>query len=199
MHLPQHVPTPVPIEPPAHRSAQGGSGRRTFLAQLLAAGSAGLLAGCHGNELSRLHQLVFYGPIDESPAQRKLEEDNRRLYQTKRSRKAMRWLLQNRIQQGMSREDVNHVLGEEGQLEDNSRWLKEGSTLYRVDDELYGYGPDEQGSTIYLAFRDDKLIHFEPGQFAPGVSIPRMPAAGKGKSSDHSGPAKKKKPADDSW
>ncbi len=90
----------------------------------------------------------------------------RKDFQTTRNRKAMRWLLANCVDSGMSRKDVDAAVGEPGEFEENSGWLKRGKNTYRVDDKAYRYGPDDQGQVVYLFYRDDKLINFERERFA---------------------------------
>ena len=99
------------------------------------------------------------------PSSHEQEMNYRKDYQTTRSRKALRWLLANCVESGMSHRDVDSVVGEPGELEENSGWLKRNST-YRVDDKVYRYGPDDGGRVVYLFFRDEKLVNFERERFA---------------------------------
>jgi hypothetical protein len=118
--------------------------------------------GCE--TLSGVTKEIVYGrdQVDESVA----EEQHRKQYQTERSREALHWLLAHRVNQGMTHAEVARVLGEDGTYEENARWLKSNSTIYREDDELFRFGPDDRGQSIYLPFREGKLVHFDPKQFA---------------------------------
>lgn len=128
---------------------------------LAAALLSSLLCGCQS--LGGLtHELVYgFEPDDYS----QLEEKHRKLYQTERSRDSLHWLLANRVRQGMTHADIARVIGEDGTYEENARWLKANSTIYREDDELFRFGPDDRGQSIYLPFREGKLVNFDPRQF----------------------------------
>jgi hypothetical protein len=104
-----------------------------------------------------------------SPASGPTHQDearNRTEYQTTHSRKALRWLIANKLDAGMSLEDVSHIIGQDGELEQNSGWLKRKHGAYRVDDKAYRFGPDDKGESVYLFFREGKLVNFDPKQFA---------------------------------
>ena len=125
----------------------------------LALCSPGLI-GCETAEWKRF----FPDPIDMAAEQRG-EIEKRKTFQTTRSREALHWLLAHRIQSGMSHGEVSRVLGEEGVREFNDRWLKNQGSQIQVSDIIYRFGPDNAGQSIYLAFRDDKLVNFEPDNF----------------------------------
>lgn len=95
----------------------------------------------------------------------RLEEMHRREYQTNHSRKALRWLLANRIDTGMSYGDVCQTLGEDGEQEHIDRWLKVKGSTYRLDDVIYRFGPDDEGHSYYLAFREDRLVNYDRQHF----------------------------------
>jgi hypothetical protein len=119
-------------------------------------------AGCHSPEAEKI--LNDGKPVlSESASQ--AQEKHRKDYQTNRKPGAIRWLLGNAIENGMSLKQVNHLLGEEGVREQNSQWIKKGHPEYRVTDVIYHYGPDSQGTAYYLAFREGKLVFFDPSEF----------------------------------
>lgn len=101
---------------------------------------------------------------DRKPDSQELEK-HRKQYQSTRDKQAMRWLLGNALQPGMTRSEVESVLGEEGVRETNDRWLKTNGDAYRLDDIIYCYGPDDEGHCVYLGFREDRLINFDPEEF----------------------------------
>ena len=98
-------------------------------------------------------------------AEKKEEETQRQKYQTDRDPDAMRWLLRHRIHQGMALADVNQILGEDGERERDAGWVKNTGGVYRHDDDVFKWGPDANGRTIYLVFRDDCLTNYDPLQF----------------------------------
>ena len=114
-----------------------------------------------GCETANLAKLFEPQPVPDFKA----EETNRRDYQSTRSRKALRWLLANRIQPGLSYREVCTMLGEEGIQEYNANWLKTKGGNYRIDDTAYKFGPDDKGQSVYLVFRDDCLVNFNADSF----------------------------------
>lgn len=133
-----------------------------------------LLAGCESpNGMRGLDSSRNFWSGGGSSRQED-ESRYRKEYQTTRSRKALRWLLANRLEAGMPFEDVSHVIGEKGALEENSGWLKSKRGTYRVDDKAYRYGPDDRGEVIYLFFRDGKLVNYDPNLFADSPDFKSM-------------------------
>lgn len=93
------------------------------------------------------------------------EESQRRRFREERDPEAMRWLLGHRVAAGMEVADVNQVFGEEGVREFGDRWLKASNGLYHEGDVIYKWGPDSEGHTVYLAFRDGRLVNFDPEEY----------------------------------
>lgn len=89
----------------------------------------------------------------------------RERYQTERDPDALRWLLAHRIQQGMTVGDVNEALGQEGEREFDDLHLKTKGGSYRASDVAYRWGPDSRGRSVYLFFRDGRLVNFRPGEY----------------------------------
>jgi hypothetical protein len=119
-------------------------------------------AGCESPEWTRSLNDSFSAAEKTGP---KTEEEHRREYVATHSHESMRWLLSHRVQTGMSYNQVRHVLGEDGTLETGDRKLMTGGGNYRVGDEMYAFGPDSKGKTVYLAFRENRLVNFEPSEF----------------------------------
>jgi len=92
-------------------------------------------------------------------------EKYRMRFQTKRDPEALNWLLKHRLHSGMSRNSVEKELGEEGEFQEKSKWLKATGGTFRTSDEAYKWGPDESGRSVYLIFRDDVLVNFHPEDF----------------------------------
>ena len=87
-------------------------------------------------------------------------------WQTRRDGDAVRWLLSTQIHNGLTPEEVNERLGDIGELEVNSQVFKQQGEGFRVDDEFYRYGPDREGRTHYLGFREGKLVNFDAERYA---------------------------------
>lgn len=81
-----------------------------------------------------------------------------------RDHKALYWLLANRITNGMPLSDVEHILGEPGELEMNSGRFKSNGP-YQSADLCYRWGPDRSGYSAVLFFRDSHLCNFNPQDY----------------------------------
>ncbi|MCA8987485.1 MAG: hypothetical protein KDA78_07585 [Planctomycetaceae bacterium] len=100
-------------------------------------------------------------PFGDSQASFEVAEQHRQRFQETRHPDEIRWLLRNHVHNGMSRAEVDGVLGEDGNREFNdTKFLDEGG-LYRSDDIAYRWGPDRDGNVYILVFRDDHLINFD--------------------------------------
>ncbi len=137
------------------------------LPALLFAGWLIALSGC-----TSLVDTVF--PVDSS---RFAEEERRReQYLATHESEHIRWLLNNRVQNGMSKGDVDRVVGEDGERVFDDQKVLTSESVYRTDDLVYSWGPDCDGSVYMLVFRDNRLINFEnfgePG--APAETVEFM-------------------------
>ena len=93
----------------------------------------------------------------------KTEEEHRQEYMETHSPESMRWLLSHCVEMGMSYNQVRHIIGEDGTLE-TGRKLVTGGGNYRLGDEMYAWS-DSKGKTVYLAFREDRLVNFDRSEF----------------------------------
>jgi len=66
----------------------------------------------------------------------------------------------------MSRTEVAQVLGEAGQPVARDARFKRNGGHYQERDRLWKWGPDHQGQSVLLAFRDGTLVNFDPDEFA---------------------------------
>ena len=114
-----------------------------------------LVAGCEGFDLSRLPGIAR---VTYTAEEMREEDEQRAKFQTDRDPEALDWLLANRLRSGQSVQEVEAVIGNEGERVANDRFLKTNSTVYRDDDETWKWGPDNRGRSLYLVFRDDRLI-----------------------------------------
>jgi len=121
-----------------------------------------LLAGCgtlNGTGIASLDAIT------REKGQVRDEETQRRRFREERDPDAMRWLLANRIASGMTSAEVEQIFGETGEREFNDRWLKASNGLYHEEDVVYKWGPDRNGRTVYLAFREGRLVNFDPEEY----------------------------------
>ena len=125
------------------------------------------LAGCEATN-GRMTEMFSFG----NKTSKKEQEDKHRItYQKDRDPEALRWLLANCVDTGMTVKEVNQILGEEGRREANSRWLTTKGGHYRMGDKAYQWGPDKAGHTLYLIFREDRLVNFDPKQFSDSAAF----------------------------
>lgn len=123
---------------------------------------AGAVAGCESPSWTRSINESFGANEKSGP---RTEEQNRQEYADTHSRESLNWLLSHCIKPGNSYKQVCQTLGEEGTREPNDRLRKAQGNTYRIDDEVYAFGPDSKGRTLYLAFREDRLVNFDPEEF----------------------------------
>lgn len=124
---------------------------------------AGLLAGCetlHNAGVPGLEQYVKDEAAITAPKYREQ-------FQVDRDPVAFNWLLRNRVRTGMTVGEVSEALGDSGEEFLNSQGLKKNANEYQTTDVAYRWGPDSQGRSVILFFRDGKLIQFNPNDF-PG-------------------------------
>lgn len=129
--------------------------RRMGLALALLVGAAG---GC---ERWHSRELPGSGLARDGEAAYRQAERHRKRFQTEKDPAALRWLLEHRIHAGMSLAEVGRALGEEGERVFDDNWLKSDGGNYRADDVAYRWGPDSQGKSVYLVFRDGRLMYFD--------------------------------------
>ena len=120
-----------------------------------------LLTGCESMPNVGLSSLTF-GTGD---ALRQQEEKHRKQYQETRDPAALDWLFANVVTSGMTQSEITRILGEEGRrVYDDGRFKNEGGH-YQIDDDFWKWGPDSEGRTICLGFRDGHLVNFDPNEF----------------------------------
>jgi hypothetical protein len=137
--------------------------RKITLGVIALAATGCLLAGCESFDTSDEWWAAITErdrPVDPR------EETYRRRFQVDGDPEAMQWLLANRVQNGMSVNDINQVLGDEGEREFNDQFLKSNGGTYRASDVIYRWGPDKTGRSVYLGFRDGHLANFNPDEIA---------------------------------
>jgi len=88
----------------------------------------------------------------------RLTDQHRMRFQSQGDPDSFRWLLENRISAGMSVPTVNATLGQEGERIVNDRWIKDSGGRYRESDRVFRWGPDSNGRSVYLVFRDQRLM-----------------------------------------
>ncbi len=135
---------------------------RFYVAVTACAGLAALtLTGCESPDWSRSLSNSFAGSDQPNP---RLEEQYREEYAATRSAKSMRWLFSHCVEMGMSYKQVCQIMKEEGTPVTGERHLLAGGS-YRLGDDVYAFGPDTNGKTVYLVFRDDRLINYDRSEF----------------------------------
>ena len=119
-------------------------------------------SGCQVLHSSELPNILHFA---DAKSKSRAAVDHRRAYQLDKSPASLKWLLANRIETGMSPSEVNQVLGEQGTREYDDRWIKTHGGHYRSGDRVYKWSPDSEGNSLYLVFRDGRLVNFDPDKF----------------------------------
>lgn len=136
---------------------------RSHMAGVVRAGIAVLaIAGCESPEWTRSLNDSFAAADQPNP---KLEEQYREEYAATHSPKSMRWLLSHCVEMGMSYKKVCQIMKEEGAPVTGDKSVLSGGGNYRVGDEVYAFGPDTNGKTVYLVFREDRLVNYDRSEF----------------------------------
>ncbi len=135
--------------------------RLRALPTLFLIGVGWLVAGCETLPDGKLGELVFRS----GDRALQLEEEHRERYQETRDPDDRDWLLGHAVESGMTPTEVTRVLGQEGKRVGNDAWIKNGEGHYQVDDQAWKWGPDKEGKSVILVFRDSKLVNFDPHEF----------------------------------
>jgi len=130
-----------------------------------------VVPGCGSTNTARMMRSFLLPPDEISEDE---IEHHRERFQTDRDPEALDWLLANAIDAGMSVNQVEQILAENGQRVFADRKFKTNGGYYRSGDHVYKWNPDNRGRSIYLIFRDDKLVNYNPDEFKDVV--PDMPA-----------------------
>ena len=140
---------------------RAGTVTAAFLAMLLGAGV--WLPGCASIDLEDPDPLGLF------PAQERFTtgeaQEYRSQFQIEQDPKAMTALLAHLVENGMTVAAVNDALGESGERYHDDQELKKNAGQYQQTDIAFKWGPDSNGRSVILFFRDGKLINFDPADF----------------------------------
>ena len=119
--------------------------------------------GC-GNfhQIGATNGWTFFNSADSFQEE---EKQYRERFVTEGDSQAVRWLLKNSIAGGMELHDVNQILGQKGVRQFDDGWIKNHGGTFRLSDRVYKWGPDSEGKTYMLVFRDDHLLNFNPDDY----------------------------------
>ncbi|MBI1314058.1 hypothetical protein GC176_22410 [bacterium] len=101
----------------------------------------------------------------DTESQQREEELHRSRFQETRSPSDLQWLMRNCIQTGMTPTEISRVIGEDGERVFDDSWIKTRGGHYYAGDHTWKWGPDRKGNSIYLVFRNNKLVNFNPDEF----------------------------------
>lgn len=135
--------------------------RRAWLIALGTAGG-GLSLGCTMLHEAGIPGFERYVKDADAP----LVADYQRRFQVDSDPAALNWLLSRRVRTGMSVAQINDILGESGERVTDDQELKAFAGQYLRTDVGYKWGPDANGRSVVLFFRDGRLVHFDPHEFA---------------------------------
>ena len=125
------------------------------------------LAGC-SNPVSKMmftnHKQRNPAMSPEKKRERGEEQAHRANYRSTRSSEDLDWLMRNRIENGLTLESVNNILGEKGERTDvgDGDGIAQAGGASESTDGTYEYGPDNRGRSYRLTFRNSRLVEFNP-------------------------------------
>ncbi len=128
-----------------------------------------VVSGCAGIDFHDPLNLVPDTVSSGSPEAKK----QRREFQLDRTPAAFTWLMANLVENGMTVSEVSEALGETGERYFEDREMKTHGGQYQDTDVGYKWGPDTNGRSVVLFFRDDKLVNFDPDDFRTGQQSTR--------------------------
>lgn len=88
-------------------------------------------------------------------------EEHRAKFIRDRDPASFRWLLTHTIDNGMTVHEINQALGDNGERMDRDQELKAHQNEYLQTDVAYKWGPDRDGQSVILFFREGRLVHFQ--------------------------------------
>ncbi|MFO1022004.1 MAG: hypothetical protein U0903_15125 [Planctomycetales bacterium] len=97
--------------------------------------------------------------VDKDAVGRGEEQKHRAQYQATRDSRELAWLMRNRVDNGMTLDTVNKIVGEKGKRITPEMSDTDGSAGHSTDG-TYRFGPDDQGQTYQLTFKSGRLVDF---------------------------------------
>lgn len=116
--------------------------------------AAGLVSGC--SQMPSFLKTTQQEETIFAKAEKRREE-----FIEHRTSESIRWLLSHGVQNGMSKGDIDRILGIPGERVFDDSEILSSEGLYRSDDIVYSWGPDKQGNAYMLVFRDHHLVNYE--------------------------------------
>jgi len=126
-------------------------------------GAVLVAAGCQAGY--RDFKLPGIPSPEELQAESRTADKQRERYRRTQDAAAFRWLLAKRIRTGMTLAEVNRELGQDGNRRYGDARFKARNVGVQATDETWEWGPDKDGTTYMLFFRNDRLVNFEPSQY----------------------------------
>lgn len=120
------------------------------------------VAGCESFQIAPIRE--FLSPAPKVTQEEEIEHRER--FQRNQDPESLRWLLSHCLENGMTRAEVEGVIGQPGRFEPNDRLLKKNNNAFRTSDKMYAFGPDSKSRTYFLVFRENRLVGFDPKEFA---------------------------------
>lgn len=98
----------------------------------------------------------------EKQRERTEEQEHRAKYRSTGSSTDLEWLMKNRIENGLTVNSVNNILGEKGDLIEGAEGIAQAGGETGSTDGTYMYGPDDRGRMYHLTFKNSRLVDFNP-------------------------------------
>ena len=136
--------------------------------------------GCETLHNAGMPGLETY--IKPDPAKLEEERSHREKFSANQDHESLYWLVANRVQNSMTLREVETVIGETGEsIGDTGHLRSEG---IQTTDTAFMWGPDNQGHSVVLFFRDGHLTNFHPENYDLATTTNRRNSKKKTASTD---------------
>ncbi|WP_010587689.1 hypothetical protein [Schlesneria paludicola] len=120
--------------------------------------------------------------VKPDPARLEAQRVHRERFSAERNHESLYWLVANNVQNTMSLREVEAAIGEPGEYTtETGRMRSEG---VQSTDNAFTWGPDNEGYSVILFFRDGHLTNFDPSDYDLSSSKKRKSSKKKFASTD---------------
>lgn len=92
-------------------------------------------------------------------------EEHRKQFSQEKDPQALSWLMAHALNNGMTVQEVEHALGDAGERIYDDVELKSHYEEFLHTDVAYKWGPDTDGNSVVLFFREGRLVQYSPEKF----------------------------------
>lgn len=136
--------------------------------------------GCETLHNAGVPGLEMY--VKPDPAVVEAGRNHREKFSAERNHESLYWLVAHNVKNTMSLREVEAAIGEPGEyMTETGRMRSEG---VQATDSAFAWGPDSEGHSVILFFRDGHLTNFDPNDYDLSASKKRGPSRKKSGATD---------------